>query len=301
MALTKIFQLYALKCGSTLFHQLQDAPLNTNVTDMTVTPSGHIIPVFTAHNGSRPEVPFTTHQVEAAITLFGLLGGDAGTTILQLQKSANKGNRVAHATSEHVFYTINSALGYGMTIAASNRQQATFQGRLVLLKSGSNAPFIYSGSNAITDTPPTGSESFVLGPISIAGTIIEGTNDMNLALNPTIEEPEDDFQSAPVFACVLNIAPILTFTTTDPSIWSSHETAISGNGVKVNLLRKSANSDVYSDASTEHILLTAASGRIVCESVGGSKSLTRVRIVPISSDGSTLPVTATVNSAVSTT
>lgn len=297
MALTKIFQLFALKCGSTVYSQITDATLNTNVSDMTITPSGHIIPVFTAHNGARPEVPFTTNQVESALTQFGLLGADPGVCKLILQKQANKANRVAHATSEHAVYTVNSALGYGMQISASNRQQATFQGRLVLLHDGTNAPFIYSGSSAITDTP-SGGENFVLGPISAAGTTIEGTNDFQLAINPTVDEPEEDFQSDPVFASILNIRPAITFTSTDPGVWSLHETAITGNGVKINLLKKTANGDRFSNASTEHINLKATTGRIVCESIGGSRSSTRVRIVPVSSNGTLSPVIVTLDSAV---
>jgi hypothetical protein len=298
MALTKIFQLFALKCGSTVYSQITDATLNTNVADMTVTPSGHIIPVFTAHNGQRPEVPFTTHQIESALTQFGLLGGDPGVCKLILQKQANKANRVAHATAEHVVYTVNAALGYGMQISASNRQHATFQGRLVLLHDGTNAPWIYSGSSAITDTP-TGSENFVLGPIGYNGNILEGTNDFQLAINPTVDEPEDDFRSDPVFASILNIRPMITFTTTDPGVWSLHESEIaSADTLKVNLLRKKSNADRFADGDTEHINFAVTKGRVVCESIGGSRSSTRVRIVPVSSNGSLSPVIVTLDSAV---
>lgn len=298
MALTKIFQLFALKCGSTVYSQITDATLNTNVTDMTITPSGHIIPVFTAHNGSKAEVPFTTHQIESALTQFGLLGGDPGVCKLILQKQANKANRVAHDTAEHVVYTVNAALGYGMQISASNRQQATFQGRLVLLYDGTNAPWIYSGASAITDTP-SGGENFVLGPIAFNGTVIEGTNDFQLAINPTVDEPEDDFQSTPVFATVMNIKPMITFTTTDPGVWSLHESEIkSGDELKVNLLKKKASMDRFADGDSEHINFKVTKGRVVCESIGGARSSTRVRIVPVSSNGTLSPVIVTLDSAV---
>lgn len=298
MALTKIFQLFALKCGSTVYSQITDATLNTNVSDMTVTPSGHIIPVFTAHNGSKPEVPFTTHQVESALTQFGLLGADPGVCKLILQKQANKANRVAHATAEHAVYTVNAALGYGMQISASNRQQATFQGRLVLLYDGTNAPFIYSGSSTITDTP-SGGENFVLGPIAFNGSVIEGTNDFQLAINPTVDEPEDDFASAPVFASILNIRPTITFSSTDPNVWSLHEAEIKANDeLKVNLLKKTPSGDRYADGDTVHINFKVTKGRIVCESIGGSRSSTRVRVVPVSSNGTLSPVIVTLASAV---
>lgn len=301
MALTKIFQLFALKCGSTVYSQITDATLNTNVQDMTITPAGHIIPVFTASNGRKPEVPFTTHQVESALTQFGLLGADPGVCKLILQKQANKANRVAHATAEHVLYTVNAALGYGMQISASNRQQATFQGRLVLLHDGTNAPWIYSGSSAITDTP-SGSENFVLGPISYNGTVIEGTNDFQLAINPTVDEPEDDFASDPVFATILNIKPQISFTTTDPGVWALHESVIAAADLfKVNLLKKTANGDRYADGDTEHINFKVTTGRVVCESIGGARSSTRVRIVPVSSNGTLSPVIVTLDSAVDVT
>lgn len=298
MALTKIFQLFALKCGSTVYSQITDATLNTNVSDMVVTPAGHLMPMFTAHNGSKPEITFTTHQVNAALTQFGLLGANPGVCKLILQKQANKANRVAHATSEHAVYTVNAALGYGMQISASNRQQATFQGRLVLLYDGTNAPFIYSGASAITDTP-SGGENFVLGPIAFNGTVIEGTNDFQLAINPAVDEPEDNFESAPTFASVLRADPRMSFTTTDPGVWSLHESAISSSDLlKVNLLKKTANGDRYADGSTSHINFKAVSGRIVCESIGGSRSATRVRIMPVNDDPDESSVIYTLDSAV---
>lgn len=300
MAITKMFKLVAIKTATTNYSQLADATLNTNAEQLTVHPTGGTIPVFTAANRERPEVTFGTHQVSSALSQFGLLGADPGVTKLICHKMSNKGSRVAVGTGEHVTFTVNSALSYLMSITAGNNQQAVAQGRMVLLYDGSNAPYIYSGSATIGETM-TGGENYVLGPISIAGTIREGTNDFSLQINPVVEEPDDDYLITPVYAAMDRIAPIVSFTTTDPGIWSLNNTAISGNGVRVNLVKKKANGDRELDAASEHILMTMTTGLITCEAIAGATSRTRVRVVPVSSNGTLSPVIVTLASPVVTT
>jgi hypothetical protein len=299
MTVSKVFVLHGFntETNSRFFSQLEQANLNTNVEDMTVLPSGHVVPMFTAENGSRPEVAFSTHQVETALAEFGLLGADPGNVELFLKKVTNRGSRVANATAEHVQYLCNSVLGYITQITAGANKHAVCSGRLALLNDGTNAAIIYSGSTAITDSP-TGGENFVLGPIGHNGTAITGTDNLTIDLGVEVIEPEQEILSEPTFAAVDSIKPTITFDTTDATVWSTlHRQAIT-NGMKLNLLKKKPDLDRYADGDTEHILFTVAKGRAVCESVSGDKSITKVKIYAVSSDGLALPVTATVDSAV---
>ena len=300
MALTKVYQLYAVKLGSTVFHELQDATINGNVTDLIEVPVGFNMPLFVAANGERPEITFGTHQVKTMLGLLGVAGGDAGIAKLLGRKIVNKTGPVAVGSSAHASWTASASLGVIQQITASNRQRAQASVRIVMLKNGSTAALVYSGS-ATVDAYTAAAEHYVLGPIAIDGSTIEGTNDLQIAFNPATEESEDNYESEPIFAAVRATQPVVTFTTTDPGVWSLHNTEIgasTANGLKVNLIKMEADKLQYSSASSNHIVFAGGSGKVRCESIGGSKQLTRVVVVPVSADGSTAPLTATTDTAV---
>ena len=302
MSLTETSQLYAVKLGSTLFHMLGDATLSSNVQDLIETPVGSTMPLFNSALQVRPDVGFTTHQLKSGLTLLGVAGGDAGIAKLLGRKIANKSGPVAVGTSAHHAWTASASMGVINTISAGNRQKATCQIRVILLKDGSTAALVYAGSQTV-DAYTTAVENYVLGPILVGGNILEGTNDFSLALNPRISEPDDDYETEPVFAAVEATQPMISFTTTKKSIWSLHNTEFltAGGPLKVNLIQQKNNALRWGNTDEKHILFTAGSGRIVCESVAGSKQLTRVRCVCNSPDGTTAPVTAGVDVALALT
>lgn len=302
MSLTKTSQLYAVKLGSTLFHMLGDATLSSNVQDLIEIPVGSTMPLFNSALQVRPDIGYTTHQIKSALTLLGVAGGDAGIAKLLGRKVANKTGPAAVGGTVHNSWTASASMGVINTISASNRQKATCQMRVIMLKSGATAALVYSGAVAV-DAYTTAVENFVLGPILVGGNILEGTNDMSLAFNPRVSEPDDDYETEPIFAAVEATQPVVSFTTTDKGIWSLHNTEFltSGGPLKVNLICQKNNSLREADVATKHILFTAGSGRIVCESVAGSKQLTRVRCICNSPDGTVAPVTATLDTALALT
>lgn len=304
MSLTLLSQLYAVKCGTTLFHQLQDATLNSNVQDLIETPVGGTMPLFNANNGERPEVTFGTHQLKTALTLCGVAGGSGGVAKLFGRKVVNLTGPAAVGGSVHYSWTSAASLALINQISAGNRQRAQAQLRVLFLKSGATSALTYAGT-ATLDAYTTAVENFVLGPIVIDGNVIEGTNDFTLSFNPAVEEPDDDYETQPVFAAVRATQPVISFSTTSPTIWALHNTEFNAGGTtpaKVNLIKLKNNLLRYGDADLEHILFEAGEGRIKCESIGGSKQLTRVSLICNSPDGgTTAPVTATVDNAIETT
>lgn len=296
MTVSKVYKLHGVTTGDNFYSQLESGSLNTNVTDMTVTPAGHTIPMFTAQNGSKPEVQLQTHQIESLLDEMGFLGADVSVVVLRLRKVANKGSRVANATTEHITYTCNSVLGYITQITAGANKQAAASAVLKLLNDGSNAAYIYSGAAASSGSP-SAAENFVLGKIGHNGTAITGCDAMTLDLGVELVEPAQEDLNEPTFCAVNAIKPTLTFDTTDATVWSLHGTKVTG-GLKVNLIKKKPDLDRYADSDTEHIVLTITNGRIECESVGGADSLVKVKVFAVSVDGTTAPVIATTGSAV---
>jgi hypothetical protein len=302
MSLTKTSQLYAVKLGSALFHMLGDATLSSNVQDLIETPVGSTMPLFNSALQVRPDIGYTTHQIKSALALLGVAGGDAGIAKLFGRKVVNKSGPAAVGGTVHSSWTASASMGVINTISASNRQKATCQMRVIMLKSGDTAALVYAG-NATLDAYTTAVENYVLGPILVGGNILEGTNDFSLAFNPRIAEPDDDFETEPVFAAVEATQPVISFSTTDKGIWTLHNTEFltAGGPLKVNLIQQKQNSLRWGNTDEKHILFTGGSGRIVCESVAGSKQLTRVRCICNSPDGTVAPVTAGVDVALALT
>lgn len=298
MALTHLRQLYAVKLGSVLFHQLQDATMTANVSDLIETPIGSTMPLFNSALQQRPDIGFSTSQIKSALTLLGVAGGDAGVAKLMGRKVVNKTGPAAVGGSVHATWTAAASLGVINSISASNRQKAMCQMKVTMLKSGATAALVYAGT-ATLDAYTTAVENFVLGPILVNGVLLEGTNDFSLAFNPKLSEPDDDYEIEPVFAAVESTQPVVTFNTTDPGIWALHNTEFltAGGPLKINLIKQKQNSLRYGDAELQHIVFHGGSGRIVCESVGGSKQLTKVRCICNSPDGTVAPITATLDSA----
>lgn len=304
MSLTKLSQLYAVKLGSSLFQQLQDATLSSNVQDLIETPVGSTMPLFNSALQVRPEVAFSTSQIREAISLLGVVGGDAGIAKLMGRKIVNKTGPAAVAGSVHATWTASASLGVINTITAGNRQKAMCQVKVVFLKNGATAALVYAGTAAL-DAYTTAAEQFVLGPILVNGTILEGTNDLSIGFNPKESNSDDDYETEPVFSAIESTQPVVQFSSTDRDIWSLHNTEFltAGGPLKINLIKQKQNALRYGDTGldTDHILFTGGSGRFVCESVGGSKQLTRVRCILNSPDGTVAPLTATIDSALALT
>ena len=295
MSLTKIFQLYGLKSGSTVLHQLQDATLSRNVMEQIETPTGGTMPLFAAEMGSKPDIAGTSQQLKSFLTLLGLGGANTGILKLFGRKVANQTGPVAVGTGAHASWTAAKSMGFLSTITAGNKQRATCQYKFQLLYDGTNPIIVYSGT-ATLDAFSAAAEQYILGAIVIEGNVIEGTNDLSINLNPAEMDSADDFLADPVFHAIQKTEPTIEFSTTDPGIWALDGTAITAG--KVNLIRLEPNLKRYDDADAQHILLETTSGQIRCQSVGGNKQLTKVFIRCISPDNSAATLTATVDTAV---
>lgn len=294
MSATNQFQLYAVKSGSTVIHQLADATLSRNVQEIVETPVGGVLPLFTGEVGQRPDLTFSSHQLKTLVTLLGLLGANTGIVKLFGRKITNKTGSAAIASTTHASWTSAASMGYLTTITASNRGRASANVRKVFLYDGTNATIVYSGSASL-DSYTSALEQYILGGIVLAGSVLDGTNDFTLNLNPQVLEPEDDFQYDPTFCAITKIEPTIEFSTSDPSIWSSNGAAVTN--LKVNLLAVKKNGQRELDADAKHIVIASTLGQVRCQSIGGTKQMTRVFVRLLSSDNSVSPVTITTDTA----
>lgn len=291
--------LRGVKTASSYYSQIQgEADLATNTAVMKETPTGGTHPRFAAANGSRDEIAFTTKQIATALAEFGNLGASVGPLDAFYQKVNSLTSRVDPANLEHT--RLRAALGRAQItqISAGHQSDVTAAIRAVGVGDGVNEAFARTANNALTDLPTT-AENFVLGPISFAGTALEGCDGFNLAFNPTYMEMGDESDENITFAAGDNIDPVVSFSTTDPAASALHKTAVSN--FRFHFLRKKSGTTRYTDAELQHIRGLVANGTILVQSIGKEK---RVEVHATGSDAggwTDAPVAWSINVAVALT
>ena len=301
MAASNIELLHGLKIGSNFFSQLENADPTFNDERYPIIASGDTHPRFVAVNGAKEDVPFATHQVGTLLTQLGLFGAGSTNGYVLFRKVASKGTRTAAATTEHTKFNMASWFAYLQSVSAGHRQQAVARARCIALYDGTNSPFVRS-SVAISDTPST-AESFVLGPIAHNGTKIANCDGFSLDLGVKPIELADESDQGTTFAAIDSISPVITFTTTAMAAETLRNSGVT-NSFKVNLLRRKADSSLYGVLETQHILITVSNGMFFVNGVSGNPAQKQVSLVCRGTDAggfTDVPLTITVNSAVSTT
>ncbi len=302
MTVSTVEVLRGVKTGNSNFYsQLDSADPAMNTDVMSIIAAGDTHPRFVASNGSREEIPLGTQQIATLLAECGLFGVDASVVDLFYQVVTSLDSRIAPAELQHTRFRAALARMYIQSISAGNRQIAVGRARIVPVSDGTNAPLIRTGSLAITDLPTT-AEAFVLGPISLNATKIKSCDGFELNLNPTQIELSDESDEYNTFAAGNTIAPVMSWTTTDPTAPSLNKVAVTGsNKLRVHLLRKKKSEGRYLNADTQHIRFEVGSGILLVQQISGSPTTFRVELHVAGTDAggfSDVPVTISVNVAV---
>lgn len=302
MTVSSVEVLRGFDADGNAYRQVGSADHENNTEVMSIIAAGDTFPRWVGANGSKQGIPFETNQLATLIAQCGLLGCDASPVTLYYQKVSSLSGRVAHDTAEHSKIAAASARMHIGNITAGNRQLASARGRIAPVSDGTNAPLIRTGSFAITDATPSTAEAFVLGPISVHQTKIKACNNFDLNFNPQEWNLNDESFAYDTFAAGNTVAPVISFVTTDPSMLTYHQTAItSSNKLRVHLIRKKRHDERYADNETQHIRIEAIDGLILVQQVSGSPREYRVEVHVTGDDvggWTDTPLTITVNSAI---
>lgn len=269
MTVSVVEILAGMKTAGGFYSQLGNADPSINTDLISTIAAGDTHPRFLAANGSREEIPFETAQLATLLTEVGLFGADAGPVDLFYRKVSSLSGRVAAATTEHTRLRATEALMYLMSISAGHRGEASARGRVVPVYDGTNATLLRTGSLAITDTPTT-AEAYVLGPISVQATKLQGCDSLEVNLNPSPWELSDESDESTTFAAINTIAPVISFTTTDVTALSYHKTALTPSNIfRAHLIRKKRGEARYLDNETQHIRFESQQGMILVQALSG--------------------------------
>ena len=279
MTVSTVEVLRGFDADSVAYRQIGSADPEHATEVMSIIAAGDSIPRFVAANGSKEGIPFETNQLASLLAQCGVFGCDASAVTLYYQKVSNLSGRVAHATAEHSKVDAALARMYISNITAGNRTLAVAKGRIVPVSDGTNAPLVRTGSVAVTAAAPTTAEAYVLGPISVNATKLQGCNNLDVNLNPVEWDLSDESFEHTTFAAGNTVAPVISFVTTDPTALTYHKMAITSlNKFRAHLIRKKRNETRYTDVETQHIRFEAVDGIILVQSVTGSPREYRVEV-----------------------
>lgn len=302
MTVSVVEILRGFDADSVAYRQVGSADPENATEVMSIIAAGDSFPRFVAANGSKEGIPFETNQLATLLTQCGLFGCDASEVDLYYQKVSSLSGRVDDDELQHSIVNAALARMYITNITAGNRAMASARGRIVPVSDGTNAPLVRTGSLAITAAAPSTAEAFVLGPISVNATKLQGCNNLDVNLNPSEWDLHDESFEHTTFAANNTITPVLSFVTTDPTAPTYHKTAItSSNKFRAHLIRKKRNDTRYTDVETQHIRFESVDGIVLVQSVSGSPREYRVEVYSTGADADSftgVPLTVSVNVAI---
>lgn len=283
MAITEVEKLAGIQfqdgagspADTTFLSVLESADPAWNQEFHSVIPAGHSHPTYVSILGKRAEIPWTCGQIASLLAELGNFGGNTSVTKLFYRLVQNMEGPDLAATASHTVFTAAKAFSYMMSLSAGHRKQAMMSGRTVPLLDGANRPLMRNGSSAIASLPLS-DECFFLGSlVAPVGTVIEGCDDFECALNPEIYEISERSARHTVFASGDKIVPVASFVCSDRDIYDLDGTDVSG--FKVHLLRGQNLEEMYTDVELQHIIGTLEQGVLAVQGKT-SESPSRYRV-----------------------
>lgn len=308
MGVSTLYVLHGVKTASNFYSQIEDTTPEANQQIIQSYGTGFPEPLFTGVVGARPDVTFKTGQLTTAIGELGLFGADlsGGNVDLYYKKLANRGTRVADATTEHVRFRMASAFGYMRSITAGHQSLAKADVRLVPIYDGTNAPVVPAGSLALTGTP-TAAENFCLGPITINGSTLYGAQDVTIDFGCQVDESGSDSEPWTSFLSLNEIRPTITIRGLAIEPWTTYGvigTALTSLTLYLRKVSKEATGGVpyIANGTSAHIKFTATAGLITpinTSGGGNTKVNTGLKITLDAADTSTRSIVMATGQAIS--
>jgi hypothetical protein len=230
MATTNVYTLYAVKFGS-MIGQINSWGMDTGTQELVLGSDGAADPTYAAVMGQRPTLTFTTTDIYAALSSFGIDGTAISSGKVALQKLAEGG--VRSSSADHILLTIANGIVVPTTLNATQGAQATLSYTAHITSSdGTTAPITMTVNNlwsAITSAIGTSSgvaNAFTLGPVSINGTTLDGVQNVSVDFGINVFVADSDGQPYPTFASIMTRQPVITFSTYDLELFNIWNDAI---------------------------------------------------------------------------
>lgn len=275
------------------------------VTDVTVSPG--ISEQSITHSGGLSATIHTKSRSEQRVTFrvpFALAHATFGTaasvqTTFEVYSSKFADGVKAGATSHPAWKLVAGASAMAIITGYSVSQGGVLFADVevaIISADGTTAPLEYSADNTL----PTLASQPVLhtnGKCSVNGSVIPGTSGWSVTTGNSFQVPANDGDMYPTSIAVLEATPSLTVNHQDP-IGVLDSIGMLGDTITADVVVY-ANSYVDNKvAKSNAVAITVGAGELSPNSISlaqGSVASTGILVSPLSSDGSTYPLTIATN------
>lgn len=260
--------------SSVEFQAYKSGKLNAGITTLLERGAGEVHPNFLATQLARPTIEFSTTQIGTLLANVPLIGASIATGTFFLKQGAVTG-RVARATTSHKKVACTTACIYWTSIKLPHNGAGTADVIIVPIYDGSNLPFIYTGSVALSGAE-TSQNYFGAGPVNINGTQYGDVQE--ITINSGIELFELG-GSSEVYLTAVGIQqtqPTIEVKVLRSINWptiSFSGLALNGSTGFIAYGRQfSADGNRVADATATHVGVSCLSGRVIAMDTSGEGS-----------------------------
>ncbi len=176
----------------TLLKGIENSQLSGGLKKILLAGSGQ---VEAPHGGIvevKPSLNFSTTAIKTALANFGGADGIAIVpTTAELafwyQKAAAGGLRAAGANHIKATATVGIIVPQTLTMPAGSHASISYQA-IFLSPDGTTLPLVIAGSQALDANQGGADEAFVLGPVSLNGTVLENVSEVSYDFGLTLFE-----------------------------------------------------------------------------------------------------------------
>lgn len=290
--------------SSVEFSQIHNARWGAEIESLIERPAGHPHPMFRGNRMQKPVFEFTTSDLKTLIANVGVGGASiASTTSTYFKLAATTGN-VARATTSHKRINIAQGLLYWTTITLPHNGRGEAQVVFVATYDGSNDPFVYAGSVALSGNI-TAASYWGAGPVAINGTEVPGVQQVEISSGVRLIEAGEASVPWNSFVGVEMTEPSITIRVAQERNWSTFGlagTALDGSTGVVAFGRKFAAQGRVAPATTSHLKFSGANGSVIPVDSSGQESgpiTDTLRCELLAASDSTVPLTLAVDQAIS--
>lgn len=276
MTINTLYRLDKVIYPSIELRRVKSVDHSAGIDQMIERSAGEVQPDFLATSSQKPMIRFGTQQL--ATLLGGVpLGGLALSSVINtyFKKVSEIGN-LARATTQHKRIAINKSVSYITQIRLPHNGPAEADVTICAVFDGTNAPFVYTGSLALSGTMTATDEVFGAGPLSINGVSIPGIQEITIETGIQLVHESDASEVYPSFCGIQQNEPVVTVKTREEVNWSTFGlagSALDGSaGVRFFARRLKQDQARYLDSDAVHIKFQGLLGRVLPENSQGRGS-----------------------------
>lgn len=301
MPISTLYKLDKIVLPSAVeFSVLRSVRAQAGITSLLEYPAGHPHPMFRANLEQKPAIEFVTQQIDVLLAVAGVGGAALAASTMYFKKAATVGND-SRASTTHRKIVVSESCLYWSNVTLPHNGQGEATAMLMAAYDGVNAPFIYTGTVALSGNLSPGNH-FGAGPVAINGVAIPGVQEITIESGVELIQAGASSEIWDTFIGVKKTAPKVTIRTLENLNWATlglGGTVLDGtNGLEFYARKFSYLGGRVADASAEHIFFQGLLGTaypsdsngqqsdpvsdtFVCELISGSDSVYPLVATPL--------------------